>query len=317
MYLPLLEAITPINLSDEKEKFFKNNFNYNPIFKYKWEEIQIERNKYKNPYKQDFIYAVLDQNINLIVENAKNYFGVDTNKYLHKAEEIIKKSSLTYLNQNIEDLANEFEKAFKYFDLHEYKVEIANLHGFNCRPKTAKKLMQISKYANLDLASISGTIKHEMTHILRHENKLFNNLKKSYDYLSTEEGLASFLQDKSADSGLSLFQHAAEYVASEVGLHGSFIDIFNYFLSIGFTKDLAWKRAVRHKFGFKNTEIPGDILKPAMYFYYENETEKLTSDEILRLFVGKISIADLKDYPHYKGRFDQHKVLQFFGLSVH
>ena len=317
MYLNLLEAITPINLKEEKDKFFKNNFNYNPVFKYKWEEIQFDRNKYKNPFKQGLIYAVLDQNPNLIIENAKGYFGVNTNQYLSKAQKIITDSSLEYLNQSVEDLALEFEKAFKYFDLYEYKVEIANLHGFNCRPKTARKVMQISKYANLDLASISGTIRHEMVHILRHENKLFNGLKKSADYLSTEEGLASFLQDRLSDSGQSLFQHAAEYVASDVGLNGSFIDVFNYFVNIGFTKDLAWKRAIRHKFGFKDTSLPGDILKPAMYFYYENEIEKLTSDEILRLFVGKISITDLKDYPDYKGRFDQHKVLQFFALSVH
>ncbi len=316
MYLSLLDAITPINLKDEKVKFFKNNFNYNPAFEYKWEKIQFERNKYKNPFKQGLIYAVLDQNTNLIIENAKSYFGVDINKYKKKAQEIIKNTGLTYLNQNVEDLANEFEKAFNYFDLQEYKVEIADLHGFNCRPKTITKIMQISKYANLDLASISGTIKHEMVHVLRHENKIFNNLKKSHDYLSTEEGLASFLQDKSADSGLSLFQHAAEYLATEIALEGSFIDIFNFFLQAGFTKDLAWKRATRHKFGFKDTSKPGDIIKPAMYFYFENEIKKLNIDEILRLFIGKISIDDLKYYPEYKGRFEKEKLIEFFSLMI-
>ena len=113
-----------------------------------------------------------------------------------------------------------------------------------------------------------------------------------------------------------MFQHAAEYVATEIGLNGSLRDVFDYFNEIGFDKELAWQRAIRHKFGFIQTNKPGDIMKPSMYYYNRQKVGQLSDGERLRLMVGKISIEDLDMHNSYKGRFPAEKVIKFFKLNI-
>ena len=83
-------------------------------------------------------------------------------------------------------------------------------------------------------------------------------------------------------------------------------------MELGFSKELAWQRSVRHKFGFTDTKKPGDIMKPAMYFYHEQKIKALTDDERWRLFMGKIRIEELKDYPEYKGIVPLLKLKEFY-----
>lgn len=112
-----------------------------------------------------------------------------------------------------------------------------------------------------------------------------------------------------------MFQHAAEYGASQIGIMGSLRDIYDYFIQIGFTPHLAWQRAARHKFGFTDTSRPGDFLKPATYFAYEQKVKELDKDELWRLFCGKITIADLRKYPDYAGLIPLEKLKQFYLIS--
>ena len=85
-------------------------------------------------------------------------------------------------------------------------------------------------------------------------------------------------------------------------------------LDFGMSKELAWKRASRHKFGFVDTGKSGDILKPAMYFANEEKIDKLTTEEKLRLFVGKISLDELKDHPQYVGKWGEETLTGYFNL---
>ncbi len=83
---------------------------------------------------------------------------------------------------------------------------------------------------------------------------------------------------------------------------------------LGMSKDLAWKRSSRHKFGFVDTSQPGDILKPAMYYANEIKVAKLTTDEKLRLFVGKIALSELSGYPTYTGIWSAEKIIAYFKI---
>ena len=143
---------------------------------------------------------------------------------------------------------------------------------------------------------------------------LHNNIKPSLNYLPTEEGLASWCQDNTNDDN-GLAQHAMEYIGTSIGLDGgSLRDIYECFRVYGASKELAWKRASRHKFGFIDTSLTGDIVKPAMYYANEIKIAKLSTEEKLRLFVGKISLNDLTDHQAFLGRWNTDQLVNYFRL---
>lgn len=199
------------------------------------------------------------------------------------------------------------------FGLRDIKIDLSDRSGFNARPNHREHKITVSKYIHFGYFSMEGEVHHELVHTLRYRNGEFNGIKRSELYLPTEEGLASWCQDNANDDN-GFAQHAIEYVASSVGVNGSLHDIYNCMCDLGMSKDLAWKRAIRHKFGFVNTSKPGDILKPAMYFANEEKIAKLSTDEKLRLFIGKINIDELADHPVYKGFWSGDQIVKYFKL---
>lgn len=309
----LLQIITPTNIEEERKEFFSST-TYNPTFKYRWENEDI--GKLYQSKKSDLKRAVISQKHEEIVRCAKTYFETELDEDFLKLAQEYTKQTPERIIEKVEDLAKAFRKAFEYFDL-DYKIILSNKKGFNIRPEPKKKQIIISDSAEFDFFSIDSEVKHEMTHVLRYENGIFNNIPKDNNYLPTEEGLACYFHDYySTDGTASRFQHATEYVATKVGLKGSLRDIYNYLISIGFSEELAWQRSIRHKFGFKDTSKAGDIIKPSMYFHYEQKVNELSEDEIWRLLVGKISIDSLPQYLEYKGKYTLNQIKVFYNQKV-
>jgi hypothetical protein len=306
----LLKIITPTNLLQEKEKFFNDKL-YHPQFKYNWNVDLLPESYKKNKLKADLIQSIFEQDYELITLNASRYFQTNLQEYQEVAKEIIKSVPRDKPIEKIDDFVLGFEKAFKYFNL-DYTLEIVDTHGFNFRPNAKNKRILMSKHADFQFFTVIGEVKHELTHILRYENGKFNNIKKSIDYLPTEEGLATLMQDRS--DTVSRFQHAAEYMASAIGQYGSLRHIYEYFISIGFNSELAWQRAARHKFGFIDTKAPGDIMKPAMYFYHSQILTNYSKNDILKLFSGKISTKITPELNSYKGIIPSDKIRVFFEI---
>jgi hypothetical protein len=205
------------------------------------------------------------------------------------------------------------QQALTYFGLDDINVVLTDESGFNSRPNHQAKTLVVSKHIHFEYFSVEGGVHHELVHILRYSNGKFNKIKRSQNFLPTEEGLASWCQDNANDDN-GAAQHAMEYIASAVGLQGSLRDVYDSLCEMGMSKELAWKRACRHKFGFVDTSKPGDILKPAMYFANEEKVAKLSTDEKLRLFVGKIAIPELSDHPIYTGLWSAQKLIEYFKL---
>lgn len=308
----LLQLITPTNLLEQKEKFFASQ-SYHPVFNYIWQTNKPQINLASN--KEKLINAIINQDIALITYYARLYFEVEDWRYLEVAKQLT--SSMPVLEEtghNYNFIAT-FTKATRFLDLYGYSVKVVDTPGFNFRPSFKNKIIFMSKHANFQFFDIEGEICHELVHIIRYENGKYNKIRKSANYLPTEEGLATLMHDTGKNGYASRFQHAAEYIASRIGMEGSLRDIYEYFLSIGFNNDLAWERAVRHKFGFIKTREGGDILKPAMYFAHSQVIQKLSSAELLRLFVGKISLSDLIYHKEYRGSIEKDKLIQFYGLD--
>jgi len=308
----ILKLLTPVNLSNEKEKFF-SIIDYHPEFKYLWEEEPIV-NDSDDPLKTALYQAVLDQDRSGIVKSALKYFAVDTELEHEQAELDLKREYSKVENFDLDQLVEAYEQAFKFFEL-DHEIIINDHPGYGIRPQHKQQKLFIPRSYSYQYMDIKGSVKHEMAHIIRYENGRFNEVRRSSDYLPTEEGLATYVQDYTPQIKPSLFQHAAEYEASRVGVQGSLRDIFDHFIDLGFDKDLAWQRAARHKFGFKVTKVPGDIIKPAMYYFNARRILKLDPDQIVKLFMGKVGIDRALQEKKYIGMFEKDKICKFFDLS--
>ena len=311
-----LSLFTPINISEEREKFLVSE-KYNPQFKYNRNKQELSEYLNKHGSKKVFVEALISEKPEIITSVAQTYFQTKIDEETLKASDLILQKGFENLSSSenaSEEIKNELEKALEYFEI-DYKVTISDRPGFNVRPSHLNKVVTVSKYVQIGLFSIETTVKHEIVHIIRYINKEFNNIKKSPGYLGTEEGLASYIGDyKSKDGSNSLFHHAAEYKASEIGLNGSLRDIYNYFISLGYPPEFSWQRSIRHKFGFTDTSKAGDIMKPALYFYFENKIKNLNNEEIIRLFNGKLSLDALSGTSEYSGIIPKAKLIEYFNL---
>lgn len=309
-----LKIITPTNLAEEKIKFFANK-KYHPQFSYNWNKRVVANYLKTRQHRRKLIMAILGQDTVNIVREAKKVFQTKiTTANVQIAKSFVVQKPTKRFQPNPEGFKKKFEKALKYFSIN-YQVVLLHEHGYNFRPNHKQKKLQVSKFGHRDFFSLDGSVKHEMVHVIRSVNGLKNKIDKSEDFLPTEEGLACYVQDYLGKyPKTSRFQHGAEYLATQVGLKGSLRDVYDFLRFLGFPKDLAWQRAVRHKFGFVDTFRPGDIIKPAMYFYHQQKIKSLSPDKIVRLFVGKIGVGDLRKYRKYTGLISEAKVRSFFGL---
>lgn len=307
----LIDLITPTNLDIEREKFFASSKN-NPIFHYTWQDREIN-DEFEYYSKQNLWEAIKNQDHDDIVRSASRLFEVQIDEEsLISAKKIASTKGVVSHGDSTEYIRL-LQEGLDHFEVNDIQIIESNLPGFNARPNHRDKSIIVSKYAHFEYFSMEGGVRHEIVHVLRDKNGHFNQIKRKDNYLPTEEGLASWCQDNTNnDNGVA--QHAIEYVGSSVGLSGSLRDIFDCMCELGMSPDLAWKRASRHKFGFVDTSLPGDILKPAMYYANEIKVEKLSSDEKLRLFVGKISLADLPSYPNYTGLWPKEILINYFKL---
>ncbi|HEX8924083.1 MAG TPA: hypothetical protein VF828_05125 [Patescibacteria group bacterium] len=312
--MDLVKFLTPVNLDDEQKKFFLDP-SYHPYFNYNHPQPEINLWLERQPHYSPLVSAVLSQDHSRIVAASAKIFCTSVDqRTLQNACRYLSRPPLSPLGGNLGRLKAGFESAFRLFNL-PYHVVITHESGFNVHPMFSQKIVKVSRHLNFEYFSEDSQVKHEIVHILRFENGVVNNVPKSPRHLPTEEGLATFIADYKADYGHSaLFQHAAEYAVTPVALKGSLRDMVDYLTSLGFSRDLAFARSVRHKYGFADTSRGGDILKPSMYFYHEQKIKKLSSSEILRLFVGKISLAELPLYPKYTGAFNPETISRFFNL---
>lgn len=306
------KLLTPINIDEERIRYFSSK-NYNPIFKYLWTENSendwSEMDAKNIPLRE----AILSRDRDAIINEAKLLFETELeDSLLNYSKEILKHKPAVNIGKGPEELIEGFKIALDKFGI-EYKVLVTNSEGYNIRPIHVKREVHISKNPSQQFFKVKDILKHEMLHIVRAENTEYNRIPKSNNFLPTEEGFASFVQDyEHSVPTSSIFQHAAEYAVTEVCLNGSLRNAIEFLVSVGFSEDNAWKRSIRHKFGFIDTSLPGDIMKPSMYLFNAEKIKKLTKDEQLRLFVGKISIKDLSDCPEYKGRFSSNMIREYF-----
>lgn len=308
-----LRLFTPINLVEERERFFAAT-SYQPQLRYDWSEATLAAVISENPTIKPLADALVAQDSTAIRAAAMTFFEIELRPADLALAEAIIKTLPKETNATAEQLASYLETILQQLEI-DYNVILTDQAGFLCRPNHDDQTITISRHSDFNYIDVTAAAKHELVHVIRAVNGKANGITPELNYLPTEEGLACLLQDHYTVNGHnSLFQHAIEYYAAHLADTKSMREIYDWLRERGLNKDLAWQRGIRQKYGLRDTTQPGGILKSAMYFYHEQLLTKLKPEELLRLFVGKISQLSLERYPKYEGIIPENVVRQFCGF---
>jgi len=305
-----LKLITPTNIAEEKEKFF-NSKTYSPQLEYKWDAERIKQYKTAKPELAPLIDALVAQDKTAMEKAASIYFDVTFRAQDISCAEGLIQEVPQASNGTAEELAPLLEQKLQELGI-DYGVEIVDKHGFQCRPDHKAKVVRISQYLHLQFYSTEGVANHELVHIIRAVNGVYNGIIPTLDYLPTEEGLGILIQDGLLRSpSPSAFQHALEYLAAHLSRTAGFREVYAFLREHGADAENAWLRGIRQKFGLRDTSRPGGLMKSGMYFYHEQLLHELDEQALVRLFVGKIPLAQLPMYQKYTGVVPQEKIKAF------
>ncbi len=309
-----LYYLTPINDDAEKVKFFSNS-QYVPNFKYRKLEYDasLVEGRLKSIRVPDdvlgTIFAHRKKEILLMNEMMMNrddkefikkasssIYGTPSKKLVVLAKKILAKIPASELKKDVS--ATKVKKALKDAlgddNLTDWTIEYSSKRWTTVYPAEKKiTICKTRKFASIDPKRLGV---HEVgVHALRAANGHAQPLKIFATglpgYLSTEEGLASYLEHKTGNTSPELMRdYAGRVIAVDSLCNGlSFRECFkiltkNYDLS----DEHAWNLTVRAYRG-------GGYVKDHVYLegYYKIKAFADTGGDLRMLYVGKFGIEDL------------------------
>lgn len=328
--IKLLSVLNPRNLLEQKELFFSHP-DYMPRFSYRAIDLDIEkfrRDIKRLPVVSHLLFPLfekkiqeLSQKLDLIEARETEGFSRASEILFGKATQVLYRDAVEFLQENLgvkPDTSVEFdakgaaivvEKFCKKNNLGHWNISIIDDSVADMQV-TKKGKVLIRKDARFAKNRLEALLVHEIgTHVFRFENgkrqrfRLFE--RGTAGYLETEEGLAVYNQNQ---LGLSLGEKfltpallvVAIFLAKKMGFRELF-EILQQTYSL--SDEVAWKLCVKAKRGTKDQSKPGAFTKDLAYFKGERAIEKFVADggEITDLYMGKITIADLKILKNFDG----------------
>lgn len=318
--IKLLFYLRPLNLDEEKKKFFQD-FSYNPQFVYP--ELRYDPHELKkellNIIFDDSPVGILffkkskeiQKKIDLHMSrgqqsftlNSIELFGKPSKDDLLAAENVMKGNKKEEEKEDIGAMEAKqmFTKIFNDYGLSSWKVEMKENLVTNCVAGKNNHLY-LKKDAKFTSDRIKSLIIHEIeTHILTAENgkyqpyKLFNI--GFADYLETQEGLALYnVKMRGLENEFDRVYKAALVKSTEMAMQMSFAELFLKLLKMGLSQSRAYRICVKLKRGLLDTSIPGAFTKDQLYFIGEKKVEGFIKEggKIEDLYMGKFNLQDLE-----------------------
>ncbi len=302
--IPLSLVSTPVNLKEEKKKFFDSD-TYNPQFKYKFVKnknedifkklLEVEEIIDVDPrISQFYVKLIKEKKIASDLMNAVGDNEAFTNLSIEKfrmpqpslfrnacvvmkgrlvrynvvdTSKIVKGEFLSY-----DDLEKIFEVVFEELGLENWGVEKSrNISSNGVKTAIKKKRIYVDPQIKKTALEVKKTVVHELTHVLRSYNGEltgFMALSKPNltNYLDVEEGLAMYNEEQMGYlKDVDLKERAGTVYAIYVGKDLSFRQLYNVLLG-SFTRKRAFKITYLVKRGLGDTSMPGIFVKPVVYF---------------------------------------------------
>jgi len=323
----LLSYLRPINLTEEKAKFFKN-FRQNPVFKYRVSKKIINQSKLLlnklNFPESDLPFKILleekkaelNKKLDLIsVVGSTDFSDISKELYLtpdqnfiieaeKKAREFKQVNFQT--NKKLERLLSlneikiKMEDVLQKYDLKDCQVRIKKEMLANCQVLKNGTIL-LSAMAKISEEHLIGLIAHEIeTHLLRTKNgeqqpyKIF--AKGFANYLMTEEGLAIYNQERILSKNhVKNFYPALNALAVVTAQKESFLNVFEMLLNYGVDSERAWITSVKVKRGISDTSASGAFTKDGLYFIGRQKIDEFikSGGDLRKLYIGKVGIETL------------------------
>lgn len=310
--MTLIQAITPINEKEEKNKFITSKKFY-PQFEYSKLNFNPDKEIEKLNEKKFGGYLAKqrkEKNKELILLN-KIKKSVSSPEFLELNLQLYGSPNQELVEEAMKNLKEiDFEKEKKYIThdtlIDRIHFKLKKYHLYNWKVYEAKNnIFSIVPSCNIIFVpkkiygenEIKRLFLHEIdVHVLRTCNGLRQVYSKLFaggtsKYIETEEGLALYLQEL---NGLlnkeSLIKISANVVSVNNMIKGeSFRKTYEMFRDLGFGMDFAWDRTMRAYRG-------GGFTKDYLYFSGLKKVKQfhLQGNDLKQLYLGKISIDDLK-----------------------
>lgn len=315
--IDMLHLLEPVNVIDEKIRFFSGkthqpSFEYNPIT---YSPKRLERELAALNFPDDTFGKLLKRKAHevwlsnqIVVHRAdktsirslsSQLYGIPSKELINKAISIavaIKKQKKAEEPKiySSRDVAMATRKTIAKLGLRSW--EVLRTKRQSSSVNVVKKQIKISMQKSYSKTDIKGIIAHE---VIGHVYRAINGYRQPFvifatglpGYLSTEEGLATYLEEKydSLDKS-SLLRHSLKVVAVDSILKNfCFSACFKRLLELGADEDMAWELSSRVFRG-------GGFLKDHLYLkgYFEIKQYIAKGGDIKKLYVGKIGLRDLK-----------------------
>lgn len=279
----LISMLTPVNLFEEKKKFFADP-SYNP----------------------QFIYEESIPDSELVS------YGLPKAKYIKLAKKIVRESFKDHSEKDLDEAKGkelskeEVEQKIKLFlKMHglEKRFGVIWSSSFVARTTidaTTIKLRLPVKFREKDLL---GMLYHEIgTHGIRrinYEQQPWYKKKKKYgfsSYLKTEEGLAILHALIPLDNKLA-YSSALRYLAVAEAQENSFVHTYQYLNQYIKDPDRCWTASFRQKRGLSDTKQPGGFTKDLVYFEGMVDTWLYLKEHDFNLdniYFGKMAATDVE-----------------------
>lgn len=318
----LLAHLRPLNLNEEQERFLANPL-HNPQFIYPSYDLDFKviRQRLSHLLFSDDAMGVLwakkcdemERKLALLeargdarefTQRSIALYGFPDDDMVAQALQQIRGIPSSFPLEEETVNAGEAQRIFKQvladYGLTRWEVELKE--GIVADAIAGKEgVIFIRAGALFSYQRLQGMIAHEIeTHVFTAENgraqpyRLFQ--RGLADYLATEEGLAVYNQDRTeASETEKKYWPASSVIGIEVARKESFAHVYQTVLELGFSRERAWKVALKAKRGLSDTALPGCFTKDGVYF----KGHRMILEFIQRggdpkeLYYGKINLNDL------------------------
>lgn len=280
--MSLIAKLTPVNLQQEKEKFF-NDSTYNPQFEYQ----------------------------ETIPTNKLTFYGKPQTEVISKAKWVVEQTFAKHTEEELRSLrgpeagAQEVERVIKTFlKTHqlEDRFQIVWSSSYVARTTITTDTIKLRLPADFRQEGLIGMTYHEIgTHALRrinYEQQPWFKQKNKFGfglYLPTEEGLAS-MHGLIPQTFKLAYSSALKLLAVAEAQQGSFVDVWNLLSPYIQDKERRWLATFRQKRGLTDTSKPGGYSKDLAYFSGKIAVWRWLSQnnyDPTPLYFGKLGLEDV------------------------
>lgn len=327
--IKLLSHLRPINLKEERTKFLVDP-SYNPQFQYS--ELSFDPNNFYTRLKRiEFpdspIGLLWKKKADEIRRKIQLLEARGTASFTEKSIQLYGAPDEALLNEalaQIKTMPDKFPVPKKVFNSNEAKeifekaIQDNGLKGWRVKIKEdlvsdaiagKENTIFIREGARFSQDRLKGTIAHEVeTHAFTAMNgaaqpyKIFQ--RGLADYLTTEEGLAVYNQEKTESSEtVKKYWPASSVIGIDTAMRRSFSEVYAVVLKAGFDAERAWKVALKAKRGLTDTSMAGAFTKDFVYYKGHKMIQEFVKagGDLRDLYYGKINLEDLATVKKVKG----------------